>query len=161
MNAVLSFPCNKQSEVYSRSSAYHNPIKELEAEGQEILIRCEENLKIYASNAGYMIELSLPGLMRDDLVIETVGQYLTVYLERYREKSLSKLQDNYSSLIGAFLLPANVSRNRMVTRFQKGILKIKFLKKSSCLQLNRVEEINEKVYNGLQRAMKIFRGFQE
>jgi HSP20 family molecular chaperone IbpA len=125
----------------------------------EVVIRKEEGLEIRESHSNYTIELTLPGLVRNDLVIETTGRYLTVYLERDRDESLSRVQGNYDSLIRAFVIPGNVTKNKINTRCQNGVLRIQLRKKTQ-QHLRRVGDINDRVCSGIQRAMNAFRNIQ-
>lgn len=98
---------------------------------------------INEDESGFSIEVTLPGMKRDEVKIELNKDLLTIEGERKIEKEENKktwhrVESSYGSFKRSFRLPDNINRDQVEAKFEDGILRI-FLPKSEKLVPKSIE----------------------
>lgn len=94
------------------------------------------SVNIIEKNDRYKLELSAPGLAREDFKIDVQDNILTIRSEKENQKE-EKEQDfkrqefSYASFIRSFMLPDNCKPEDIEANYENGILYITLPKKES------------------------------
>ncbi len=77
----------------------------------------------------YLLEMAAPGLERKDFKIQLENQMLTISSEKSREKEekkkgTSRKEYSFNSFSRSFALPDNIKEDKIVAKYDNGILKI-------------------------------------
>jgi HSP20 family protein len=99
---------------------------------------------IEETNNEYIIELSAPGLKREDFKIDLEDGLLTISSEKEDEKSETKKnfrrrEFSYSSFNRSFSLPENVLEDKIDARYSDGILHVTIPKKEATIKRPKKE----------------------
>lgn len=91
-------------------------------------------VNIAESEAGFAIELAVPGLKKEDFKINVDKNLLTVAAEVKKEeaaegKNYTKKEFSYSSFSRSFTLPESVDQTKIEAEYTDGILKLAVAKK--------------------------------
>jgi HSP20 family protein len=91
-------------------------------------------VNIIESEAGFAIELAVPGLKKEDFKINVDKNLLTVAAEVKKEeaaegKNYTKKEFSYSSFSRSFTLPESVDQTKIEAEYTDGILKLAVAKK--------------------------------
>lgn len=77
----------------------------------------------------YLVSLSAPGLKKDDFKIDVDGDVLTISSEKEESKEdkdakYTRKEYNYSSFSRSFTLPDGADKEKIVAKYEDGVLKI-------------------------------------
>jgi len=91
-------------------------------------------INISQSETGYVLEVSAPGLKKEDFSIEVEADQLVLKAERKSEKETTtdqviKKEFDYSSFKRSFHLDENLDRDSISAAYENGILRITIDKK--------------------------------
>ncbi|BDA78651.1 hypothetical protein LPTSP3_g15810 [Leptospira kobayashii] len=86
-------------------------------------------VNVSKSATGYKMELAVPGLDKKDFKIDIDGDLLTIKAEKKtdtkeEDKHYSKREYNYSSFNRSFTLPEAVDREKIIAKYENGILQL-------------------------------------
>jgi HSP20 family protein len=89
---------------------------------------------IQETNNEYIVELSVPGLKREDFKVDIEDNVLTVSSEtreekKSEEKNYKRKEFSYSSFTRSFSLPENVAEEKINAKYTDGVLEITIPKK--------------------------------
>src|SRR5690349_1412575 len=84
---------------------------------------------IRETNNEFIVELSAPGLKRDDFKVDLEDNVLTISSEikeekKSEEKNYKRQEFSYSSFTRSFVLPDNVSEDKINAKYNDGILEV-------------------------------------
>ncbi|KAA5545060.1 Hsp20/alpha crystallin family protein [Adhaeribacter rhizoryzae] len=96
------------------------------------------------TESGFEIELTLPGLKKEDIKIELQEGRLTVSGERkFRNEDTNKryqiIESQYGSFSRSFQLPNNIDPNAISAEFQDGILRLTVPKDQQKTQKHQIQ----------------------
>ena len=85
------------------------------------------------TNDQYIVELSAPGLKKDDFNVDIQDGVLTISSEKEEEtkddnKDYKRREFSYSSFTRSFTLPENVNEEKIEAKYTDGILEVKIPK---------------------------------
>ncbi|MCQ6961622.1 Hsp20/alpha crystallin family protein [Mucilaginibacter aquariorum] len=93
-----------------------------------------KELKVPAANITehkdhYLVALSAPGLKKDDFKIDVDGDVLTISSEKEESKEekdakYTRKEYSYSSFSRSFTLPDSADKEKIVAKYEDGVLKI-------------------------------------
>jgi HSP20 family protein len=91
-------------------------------------------VNIAEAEAGFEIELAVPGLKKEDIKINLDKNLLTVSAEVKKEetaqaKNYTKKEFGYSNFSRSFTLPETVDQNNIEAEYTNGVLKLTVAKK--------------------------------
>lgn len=91
-------------------------------------------VNICETNKEFQLDLSVPGMKRDDFNVEVENGVLTISSEKEEEKkdedkNYRRREFSYSSFSRSFTLPDNVDENNINAKYDNGMLKIAIPKK--------------------------------
>lgn len=94
---------------------------------------------IAETNKEYKVEISVPGMKRDDFKVDIENGVLTVTSEKEEEKkeedkNYKRREFSYSSFSRTFSLPENVNENKISAKYDNGILQVTIPKKEATEQ---------------------------
>ncbi len=94
---------------------------------------------IKEDDKSYEIELSVPGMKKEDITLEVESGLLSISGNSREEKEEEKstyLRKEYksSSFVRSFALPENANEDDIASQYEDGILKIKVNKKEATLK---------------------------
>jgi HSP20 family protein len=92
----------------------------------------------------YIVELSAPGLKRDDFRIDLEDGLLTISSEKEEEKkdkdkNFRRREFSYSSFTRSFSLPENVEEDKISASYSDGILHVTIPKKEATVKRPKKE----------------------
>jgi HSP20 family protein len=92
----------------------------------------------------YIVELSAPGLKKDDFKIDLEDGYLTIRSEKEEEKkdedrNFRRREFSYSSFTRSFALPDNVLEDKIDAKYNDGILQVTVPKKEVAVKKPKKE----------------------
>ncbi len=98
------------------------------------------SLDVYETDSHYHINLSLPGMKKDDINIDLQDRRLTVTGERREEVDEKNTKYHvremrHGSFERSIMLPNNINQDKIEARFEDGILKLDVEKKEK--QVNK------------------------
>lgn len=84
---------------------------------------------INETNKEYQLDLSVPGMKRDDFKVDVDNGIITVSSEKEEEKNeedknYSRREFSYSKFSRSFSLPENADENNINAKYDNGILKV-------------------------------------
>lgn len=84
---------------------------------------------IKETDKDYQIDLVTPGFKKDEINIDLENEMLTISAEKKEEKSTeneryTRKEYSYNSFFRAFTLPENTNPEKLVARYEDGVLKI-------------------------------------
>ncbi|AGA76835.1 Hsp20/alpha crystallin family protein [Echinicola vietnamensis] len=87
------------------------------------------SVDISEDDKGYEVELSVPGVKKEDFNIDLVDGKLTISGERKSKetqegKNYHTIQTQYGSFSRSFFLPEDVSPDKIEAKYEDGILKV-------------------------------------
>ncbi len=102
----------------------------------------------YETSDEYLIQMELPGLSREEVVLEVKSRELWVYGERRMIKEATGsnyhiLERSYGPFARKFVLPAQVDQNRVQASFVNGLLTVSVPKVSGSPRYQKIEVNNE------------------
>lgn len=94
------------------------------------------SVNISDTGDGYVMELAVPGMNKDDFKVKVDNGILSISAEtkgqkEEKEKNYTRHEFSYSSFLRAFTMPENAKENEIKATYDNGILKIKIGKKAS------------------------------
>jgi HSP20 family protein len=94
------------------------------------------NVNVIENSENFEIELAAPGLQNKDFKAEVKNGVLTISAEKEEEtkeegKNFRKREFSYSSFSRSFVLPDNVTADKIDANYKNGILKLTLPKKNS------------------------------
>lgn len=97
------------------------------------------SVNIIENDKKFKIDLSAPGLKKEDFKIEIDKDTLTISSEKEEKKNeeneqFTKKEFSYSSFSRSFLLPESVDINQVKAKYEDGLLKIDIEKKENAKQ---------------------------
>lgn len=103
------------------------------------LVNRTPSVNIIESGKKFKIELSAPGLKKDDFQIDIDNHTLTISAENEEDKKeesgqFTKREFCYSSFSRSFILPESVNTNQVKAKYEDGLLKIEIEKKEDAQQ---------------------------
>jgi HSP20 family protein len=89
---------------------------------------------INETNKEYMIDLSVPGMKRDDFKVDVEDGVLSISCEKEEEKkdegkNYRRREFSYSNFSRTFTLPDNIDENAIVAKYDNGMLQVTIPKK--------------------------------
>lgn len=77
----------------------------------------------------YMVSMAVPGMKKDDFVIDVEGNMLTISSEKEenkeeKDKKFTKKEYNFSSFSRCFTLPEEINKEKIEARYEDGVLKV-------------------------------------
>ncbi|QEM07662.1 Hsp20/alpha crystallin family protein [Mucilaginibacter rubeus] len=77
----------------------------------------------------YILSMSAPGLKKEDFKIDVDGDVLTISSEKEeskeeKEEKYTRKEYNYSSFSRSFTLPEGTDKEKVVAKYEDGVLKI-------------------------------------
>jgi HSP20 family protein len=87
------------------------------------------------TNNEYIVELSAPGLNKEDFNVDLQDGVLTISSEKEEEENKDEGKDykrrefSYSSFARSFTLPENISEEKIEAKYNNGVLEVKIPKK--------------------------------
>ena len=77
----------------------------------------------------YIVSMAVPGMKKDDFVIDVEGNMLTISSEKEenkeeKDKKFTKKEYNFSSFSRCFTLPEEINKEKIEARYEEGVLKI-------------------------------------
>jgi HSP20 family protein len=95
----------------------------------------------------YEVELSVPGMKKEDIQVHLEGGVLTVSGESKsekedKEKKFTRREFSYSSFSRSFTLPENADENSINAKYENGILKLTIGKKTKELEQKKQITVN-------------------
>jgi HSP20 family protein len=77
----------------------------------------------------YIVSMAVPGMKKDDFVIDVEGNMLTISSEKEerredKDKKFTKMEYNFSSFSRCFTLPEEINKEKIEARYEEGVLKI-------------------------------------
>jgi len=95
----------------------------------------------------YEVELSVPGMKKEDIKVHLDGGVLTVSGESKsekedKEKKFTRREFSYSSFSRSFTLPENADENSINAKYENGILKLTIGKKAKELEQKKQITVN-------------------
>jgi len=93
-------------------------------------------VNITETNKDYLLDLSAPGMVRDDFKIDVENGVLTISSEKQEEKknddkNYRRQEFSYSSFCRTFALPDNVDENSINAKYDNGMLHLTIPKKEA------------------------------
>ena len=90
-------------------------------------------VEISEDDAKYVVTMEIPGASRDQVKVETHDNVLTVRGEKRSERAEKKehsryVERRYGSFSRSFTLPANAAPDKVIARFDAGVLTIELPK---------------------------------
>lgn len=84
---------------------------------------------IVETNKEFKLDLSVPGMKRDDFKVDVENGVLTITSEKEEEKNETeknyrRREFSYSSFMRAFSLPENTDENKINAKYDNGMLQI-------------------------------------
>lgn len=84
---------------------------------------------INETNKEYQMDLSVPGMKRDDFKVDVDNGIITISSEKEEEKNeedknYSRCEFSYSKFSRSFTLPENADENNIKAKYDNGILKV-------------------------------------
>jgi HSP20 family protein len=83
---------------------------------------------VYETEDGYVLEIELPGLVRDEVVIEVRGVDLVVRGERQmasaRSAAFHRLERRYGAFARSFRFPDAIDSERVTAELRDGLLRV-------------------------------------
>jgi len=84
---------------------------------------------IYETSDSIVLEAELPGLTKDNIVVEVKNNTLTLkgdkkFEREVKEENYHRVERSYGSFQRAFTLPSTVQQDRVKAKFRDGILEI-------------------------------------
>jgi HSP20 family protein len=94
------------------------------------------NVNVIENTENFEIELAAPGLQNKDFKAEVKNGVLTISAEKEEEaeengKNFRKREFSYSSFNRSFVLPDNVTADKIDANYKNGILKVTLPKKNT------------------------------
>ena len=88
----------------------------------------------------YEVSLAVPGMKKDDFVIDVDGNMLTISSEKEeskeeKEKTFTRKEYNYSSFSRSFTLPEEINKEKIEAKYEDGVLKIALPRKEEAKKL--------------------------
>lgn len=121
---------------------------DLERETRERAALWQPVTDAYETEADYIIQMELPGLNKEDIVLEIKNQELWIYGERRMVKEATGsnyhvLERSYGPFARKFLLPEQADQNRVQASFLDGLLTISIPKVLTKPSYQQIEVNNE------------------
>ncbi len=121
---------------------------DLERETRERVALWQPVTDAYETEAEYIIQMELPGLNKEDIVLETKSQELWIYGERRMVKEATGsnyhvLERSYGPFARKFLLPEQADQNRVQASFLDGLLTISIPKVHTKPRYQHIEVNND------------------
>lgn len=84
---------------------------------------------IYETEAGFQITVELPGIKKEDVVLEVKERVVSIRGERHSEKEASeknvhRIERKYGSFQRAFKLPTNIDASGVKAVYKDGVLEV-------------------------------------
>jgi HSP20 family protein len=84
---------------------------------------------IYETTESIVLEAELPGITKDDIVVEVKDNTLTLkgdkrFEREVKEENYHRVERSYGSFQRVFTLPSTVQQDRVKAKFKDGILEI-------------------------------------
>jgi HSP20 family protein len=97
------------------------------------------SLNLSESDTAYLINADMPGMKKEDIVIEVKGDFIVISGERKSEQKVEN--DNYylqeisaGKFSRALALPQNIKKNEITSEYNNGVLSIKIPKQAPVKQ---------------------------
>ena len=83
----------------------------------------------------YQVSLAAPGLKKDDFKIDVNGNMLTISSEKEenkeeKDKRFTRKEYSYSSFSRSFTLPEEINKEKIVAKYEDGVLKLSLPRKA-------------------------------
>ena len=83
---------------------------------------------------GFIVSLAAPGLKKEDFKIDVDGNMLTISSEKEETKDekdtrFTRKEYNYSSFSRSFTLPEEINKEKIVAKYENGLLKLSLPRK--------------------------------
>lgn len=106
------------------------------------LVSRTPSVNIIENGKEFKIELSAPGLKKEDFKIDIDNSTLTISAEKEMEQKeekehYTKREFSYSSFSRSFLLPDTVNKDQVKANYEDGLLKIQIGKKEEAKQIEK------------------------
>lgn len=106
------------------------------------LVSRTPSVNIIENGKEFKIELSAPGLKKEDFKIDIDNSTLTIRAEKEVEQKeekehYTKREFSYSSFSRSFLLPDTVNKDQVKANYEDGLLKIQIGKKEEAKQIEK------------------------
>jgi HSP20 family protein len=77
----------------------------------------------------YQVSVAVPGMKKDDFIIDVDGNMLTISCEKEeskeeKDKKFTRKEYNYSSFSRSFNLPDEVSQDKIEAKYEDGVLRL-------------------------------------
>lgn len=77
----------------------------------------------------YLVSLAVPGMKKDDFMIDLDGNMLTISSEKEenkeeKDKKFTRKEYNFSSFSRCFTLPEEINKEKIDATYEEGVLKI-------------------------------------
>ena len=97
----------------------------------------------------FMVSLAIPGMKKEDFIIDIEGNMLTISSEKEESKEekdekYTRKEFNYSSFSRSFSLPDEVNMEKIDARYVDGVLKLSLPKKEEAKKIATSKHIDIK-----------------
>ena len=101
-------------------------------------------VNISETNKTFQLELSVPGMKKEDFKIEMEDRVLTISSEKEEErkeedKNYRRMEFSCSSFTRSFTLPDNVDENNIHAKYSNGMLEVTLPKKEATISQQKKE----------------------
>ncbi len=77
----------------------------------------------------YLVSMAVPGMKKDDFMIDLDGNMLTISSEKEenkeeKDKRFTRKEYNFSSFSRCFTLPEEINKEKIDAKYEEGVLKI-------------------------------------
>jgi len=99
-------------------------------------------VNIIENEKDYAVELSAPGMKKDDFKIDVTNGVLNISAEtkvekEEKKKNYTRQEFRYESFSRSFTLPENISEENIAAKYEDGVLKLTIAKKAVVPQKHR------------------------
>jgi HSP20 family protein len=102
-------------------------------------------VNISENKDAYLLSLAVPGMKKEDFVVKTDGNMLTISSEKetMEEKNdkYTRKEYSYSSFSRSFTLPEDVNRDKVAAIYEEGVLKVTLPRKEEAKAQAREKSI--------------------
>lgn len=101
-------------------------------------------VNISETKGTFIVDLSVPGMAKEDFKVDIEDNILTVSSKRKEEKTendknFKRCEFSYSSFSRSFTLPENVDENNISAKYNNGVLKLTIPKKEVTVSKSKKE----------------------
>ena len=125
-------PWNALNELESHFNGFLGPVRRAGGDNGEAFWTPRADLR--ETDSAYIVEMDIPGLMKDDIQIEVIGNVATIKGERKREADTEKdgyrhAERSYGKFERTVEIPGGFDSAGVEAKFENGVLRVTLPKK--------------------------------